>query len=98
MAGRHEGWLLILDNVTSPGDIAPLLTRLRSGRVVVTSRLCEGWHRLGAHVLDLDVPTENGARFRVLSELAQMPFLRDPDSAGAVSWPVRVGWVSRRGR
>jgi hypothetical protein len=54
----HDGWLLILDNVTNPSDVAPLLARTLTGRVLVTSRLGQGWHTLGAQVLRLDVLDE----------------------------------------
>ncbi|MEU6796436.1 FxSxx-COOH system tetratricopeptide repeat protein, partial [Nonomuraea wenchangensis] len=57
----HEGWLLVLDDVTDPADVAPLLGRTLAGRVLVTSRLGEGWHRLGARVLRLDVLEEGEA-------------------------------------
>ena len=57
----HEGWLLILDNVTFPSDVAPLLSLGMSGSVLVTSRLAEGWYQLGATVLRLDVLTEESA-------------------------------------
>ncbi|MER5421170.1 NB-ARC domain-containing protein [Streptosporangium roseum] len=57
----HSGWLLVLDDVTRPQDIAPLLGRVRSGRVVVTSRLRQGWQRIGARVLHLDVLSEDEA-------------------------------------
>ncbi len=57
----HGRWLLILDNVTDPATIAPLLDRASTGRVMVTSRLAEGWHRLGAKVIRLDVLSEEQA-------------------------------------
>ncbi|MFI6743794.1 FxSxx-COOH system tetratricopeptide repeat protein [Nonomuraea sp. NPDC050451] len=57
----HDGWLLVLDDVTDPADVAPLLGRTLSGRVLVTSRLGQGWHRLGAQVLQLDVLPESDA-------------------------------------
>ncbi|MFF0768532.1 tetratricopeptide repeat protein [Nonomuraea wenchangensis] len=57
----HEGWLLVLDDVTDPADVAPLLGRTLAGRVLVTSRLGQGWHRLGARVLRLDVLEEGEA-------------------------------------
>ncbi|MFF4617729.1 tetratricopeptide repeat protein [Nonomuraea jabiensis] len=57
----HDGWLLVLDDVTDPADVAPLLGRTMSGRMLVTSRLGEGWHRLDAHVLRLDVLGEREA-------------------------------------
>ncbi|SCL38413.1 Tetratricopeptide (TPR) repeat [Micromonospora pallida] len=39
----HDGWLLILDNVTDPGHITDLLGRLPQGRILVTSRRATGW-------------------------------------------------------
>jgi len=57
----HTGWLLVLDNVTGPQDVADLLARIPAGRILVTSRLAHGWHRLGAAVLRLDVLDEGDA-------------------------------------
>lgn len=53
----HRGWLLVLDNVTSPKDISPLLDRLRGGdgRFLATSRRANGWKQIGATPLRLDV-------------------------------------------
>ncbi|WP_461121124.1 tetratricopeptide repeat protein [Saccharothrix stipae] len=39
----HEGWLLVLDNLTGPADAAGLLERVRTGTVVITSRQAGGW-------------------------------------------------------
>lgn len=39
----HGGWLLILDNADTPGDIEPLLRRLTGGHVLVTTRVASGW-------------------------------------------------------
>ncbi|MDP4510289.1 tetratricopeptide repeat protein [Nonomuraea turcica] len=57
----HQGWLLVLDNVVDPADVRPLLERTLTGQVLVTSRLGEGWHRLDAQVLRLDVLDEREA-------------------------------------
>ncbi|MEO3859689.1 FxSxx-COOH system tetratricopeptide repeat protein [Acrocarpospora sp. B8E8] len=59
----HPGWLLIADNVTTPADADRLLARTLAGqgRVLVTSRLGQGWHRTGARLLRLDVLTEPDA-------------------------------------
>jgi len=53
----HDRWLLILDNVNSVNDIAPLLARLGGGggRFLATSRRATGWHRVGAAALRLGV-------------------------------------------
>ncbi|OZV81670.1 hypothetical protein CA850_10940 [Micromonospora echinospora] len=39
----HDGWLLILDDVTDPGHLTDLLARLPRGRIVLTSRHANGW-------------------------------------------------------
>ncbi|WP_127934129.1 hypothetical protein [Nonomuraea polychroma] len=52
---------MVLDDVVEPADVAPLLARMLTGQVLVTSRLREGWHRLGARVLPLDVLGEREA-------------------------------------
>ncbi|MFE6059479.1 tetratricopeptide repeat protein [Streptomyces sp. NPDC056431] len=44
----HDGWLLVLDNVTDPADVEGLLARAGGrGRVVVTSRTTDGWYGIG---------------------------------------------------
>ena len=43
----HSGWLVILDNVTDPADVAPLLARAPAGRYLITSRRASGWHATG---------------------------------------------------
>ncbi|MEV7567130.1 tetratricopeptide repeat protein [Streptomyces tanashiensis] len=50
----HDGWLLVLDNVTDPEDVAGLLARTGRGRVVLTSRTTDGWYGIG-RVLTLPV-------------------------------------------
>ncbi|MEU5215079.1 tetratricopeptide repeat protein [Streptomyces sp. NPDC020807] len=46
----HDDWLLILDNVSDPADLRPLLARGVRGRVLVTSRRATGWQDLGRTV------------------------------------------------
>ena len=50
----HTGWLVVLDNVTRPDDVRPLLGRATTGRFLLTSRQATGWHNL-ATPLHLDV-------------------------------------------
>ncbi|MBT2468712.1 tetratricopeptide repeat protein [Streptomyces sp. ISL-66] len=50
----HTGWLLVLDNVNDPADIAELLARSTAGRFLVTSRLATVWHD-ATTVIRLDV-------------------------------------------
>ncbi|MEV4364552.1 tetratricopeptide repeat protein, partial [Nonomuraea sp. NPDC049625] len=72
----HEGWLLVLDDVTDPADAAQLLGRTLAGRVLVTSRLATGWHRLDARVISLGVLSEGEA----LELLARISGRRPPGS------------------
>ena len=55
----HQGWLLVLDNVTDPADIAQLLARAPAGRYLITSRRATGWHATAVPVrLDVLDPAE----------------------------------------
>jgi tetratricopeptide (TPR) repeat protein len=55
----HQGWLIILDNVTDPADIAPLLGRTVGGNYLITSRRATGWHKVAASVrLDVLDPAD----------------------------------------
>ena len=51
----HDGWLLVLDNVSDPADIGPLLARAPDGRFLITTRLGAVAWRGMAKPLDLDV-------------------------------------------
>ncbi|MFD9032576.1 hypothetical protein ACFVZW_15700 [Streptomyces sp. NPDC059567] len=55
----HDGWLLVLDNVTEAADVESLLSRVarRRRRILITTRQAAGWHGL-AEVLALTVPDE----------------------------------------
>jgi tetratricopeptide (TPR) repeat protein len=47
----HQGWLLIMDNVTDPADVAPLLARIpAAGRYLITSRRATGWYGIAASI------------------------------------------------
>jgi tetratricopeptide (TPR) repeat protein len=46
----HDGWLLILDDVSDPGDVTALLARCRTGRFLITSRRATGWAGIAAPV------------------------------------------------
>ncbi|MCA2178467.1 tetratricopeptide repeat protein [Nonomuraea glycinis] len=97
----HDGWLLVLDNVVDPADVAPLLERTMAGQVLVTSRLSEGWHRLGAQrVLRLDVLGEREAIELLISIATHaLPAFLDhsgnvPDTLdGAVELVRELGWL-----
>ncbi|NUT26106.1 MAG: hypothetical protein HOV84_09335 [Streptomyces sp.] len=50
----QEGWLLVLDNVSDPADVRPLLARMTGGRFLITTRRASGWHGI-AEPLSIDV-------------------------------------------
>ncbi|MEV0767752.1 tetratricopeptide repeat protein, partial [Nocardia salmonicida] len=73
----HIGWLLILDNVDKPADIAAVLARARTGRILITGRLSVPW-QAGAEVISLDVLATDDAQ-RLLTELITTVGQRDLD-------------------
>ena len=55
----QQGWLVVLDNVTDPAEVAPLLARASAGRYLITSRRASGWHGMAAPIrLDVLDPAE----------------------------------------
>lgn len=54
----HTGWLLVLDNLTTPADAEQLLERVRTGTIVITSRQASGWRDVKAIHLDVLSPSE----------------------------------------
>ncbi|MFC9250057.1 tetratricopeptide repeat protein [Amycolatopsis thailandensis] len=62
----HHDWLLILDNLSEPADVAVLLGRVPGGHVLITSRRTTGWHAvatsLAVDVLEPDRAAEMLAR------------------------------------
>ena len=55
----RPGWLVILDNVSDPADVAPLLVRARGGQYLITSRRVSGWHDTAVPIhLDVMNPAE----------------------------------------
>ncbi len=57
----HAGWLVVLDNVTDPADVADLVAGAPTGRFLITSRLREGWHDIVPTLIELDVLSESEA-------------------------------------
>ncbi|MFG2903276.1 NB-ARC domain-containing protein [Streptomyces zaomyceticus] len=66
----HQGWLLVLDNVTDPAHVQPLLARVRSGRILITSRRASGWHDVAVPV-PLDTLTAEESHALLTRVLAQ---------------------------
>ena len=76
----HSGWLVILDNVTDPADVAPLLARAPAGRYLITSRRATGWHGTAVPVrLDVLDPAEAQA---LLAAILAPDRPRELDGAG----------------
>lgn len=65
----HDDWLLVLDNVSNPADLRPLLARVGGGRIVVTSRRSSGWQDIARTVvLDVLGPEESAELFTGVCE------------------------------
>ena len=85
----HRGWLLILDNVTDPADVAPLLGRAPAGRYLITSRRAAGWHATAVPVrLDVLDPAEAEA---LLSAILTQDRPREVD--GAAELCAELGYL-----
>jgi hypothetical protein len=75
----HDGWLLVLDDVSDPRDVRDLAARIKGGRLVVTSRRTTGWDGIAA-TMPLDVLAEDEAVALLRSIL---PATGLPDTGGA---------------
>jgi tetratricopeptide (TPR) repeat protein len=83
----HTDWLIVLDNVIDPADVAPVLARTAShGRFLITSRLATTWQHVTT-VLRLDVLAEDEA-LDLLTRTVAAPG-RDLD--GAADLCARLG-------
>ncbi|MER6348217.1 NB-ARC domain-containing protein [Streptomyces sp. NPDC001595] len=56
----HDNWVIVLDNVSDPADLKPLLAAAGNGRFLITSRRSSGWHGL-AETVALDVLAHDDA-------------------------------------
>jgi tetratricopeptide (TPR) repeat protein len=75
----HDGWLLILDNVNDPADIAALLARSENGRFLITSRLAGPW-RHATTVIRLDILNE-AESLELLTRIITAAGVQDLDGA-----------------
>jgi tetratricopeptide (TPR) repeat protein len=75
----HAGWLLILDNVNDPADVAGLFARPATGRFLITSRLAVPWHH-ATTVIRLDILDE-AESLELLTRSTTAAGLRDLDGA-----------------
>ncbi|GLY99232.1 tetratricopeptide repeat protein [Actinoplanes sp. NBRC 103695] len=82
---HHSGWLLVLDNVEDPNDIASLLSGVVGGHVLVTTRREVDWDMHGLTPIRLGVLSE--------AEAVQMMFerTRQRDDAAATAIASYLG-------
>ncbi|MEV6827581.1 FxSxx-COOH system tetratricopeptide repeat protein [Amycolatopsis sp. NPDC051102] len=85
----HEDWLLLLDNVTSPQDAAALLSRVRTGTVVITSRQRSGWRTVKTVPLDV-LTADEAVQLLIRIVRSEWP---DADLAGADRLCRELGWL-----
>jgi tetratricopeptide (TPR) repeat protein len=60
---RHDGWLLVIDDVDDPQAVADLLPRSGTGHVIITSRTGVGWERLSTWLPVEVLAADDAARF-----------------------------------
>ena len=87
----HPGWLVILDNVADPADVAPLLARTRAGRYLITSRRATGWHGTGVAPVRLDVLDPAEAQALLAAILA--PGRPQEEAHGAAELCAELGFL-----
>ncbi|MEU4769127.1 tetratricopeptide repeat protein [Actinosynnema sp. NPDC023794] len=86
----QDGWLLVLDNLTVPADVAGLLARVRTGTVLITSRRGGGWGGV-AEPVPLDVlPAEQAVELLNRIVRAEWP---EADLTGADRLCAELGWL-----
>jgi NB-ARC domain len=87
LAARSR-WLVILDNVSDPADVAPLLARTPASRYLITSRRASGWHSTAVPVrLDVLDPAEAQALLAAILAPAQ------PGEADAAALCAELGFL-----
>ncbi len=88
----HDGWLLILDNVTDPEDVQPLLAHADKGRILITSRRASGWHDT-AEPIHLDTLTPDEAHTLLTRILTGDATRAAADLDGAAELCAEVGYL-----
>jgi hypothetical protein len=83
----HQGWLLVLDNVTEPADVEALLGQLTGGHILVTTRRDTGWDQ-AADPVRLDVLDPGPATDLLTTRTGQH---KDASRAAAVSVAGELG-------
>ena len=79
----HEGWLLVLDNVSDPDDIHPLLAQLTSGHILITTRRDVGWDQV-ADPIRLDI-LDPGPAAELLVARSRQGDQGSEDAAGLIA-------------
>ncbi|WP_253890534.1 tetratricopeptide repeat protein [Actinokineospora diospyrosa] len=86
----HDGWLLVLDNLTGPAEVAELVARVRTGTIVITSRLGVGWQGVAATVAVDVLPAADAEELLARIVRDQWP---DADLSGAEALCAELGWL-----
>ncbi|NUT48176.1 MAG: tetratricopeptide repeat protein, partial [Saccharothrix sp.] len=85
----HDGWLVVLDDVTGPEDVRGLLDRVRTGTVLITSRRAGGWRGVRTVPLDVLPPRDSLA---LLDRLVRDEW-PDADLTGGERLCAELGWL-----
>jgi tetratricopeptide (TPR) repeat protein len=85
----HDRWLLILDNVSDPDDVEPLLGQLTGGHILVTTRRDTGWDQI-ADPIRLDVLDPGPAAELLTGRTGRRD---DTDRQAAASIAAELGYL-----
>ena len=85
----HDRWLLILDNVSDPNDVEPLLGQLTGGHILVTTRRDTGWDQI-ADQIRLDVLDPGPAAELLTTRTGRHD---DTDRQAAASIAAELGYL-----
>ena len=81
----HDDWLLIIDNVSDPQLIQPLLGQLHNGFIIITTRRDFGWEQLGVTTIHLGLLAP-GASTELIQQIT-----RQSDSKSATYLSEELG-------
>uniref|UniRef100_UPI0031DC10D1 FxSxx-COOH system tetratricopeptide repeat protein n=1 Tax=Saccharothrix mutabilis TaxID=33921 RepID=UPI0031DC10D1 len=87
--GSHDGWLLVLDNLTHLADASVLLDRVKNGTVLITSRTSGGWG--GATTVAVGVLPRAKA-LRLLTRVVREHWPK-PDLTDGKQLCAELGWL-----
>ncbi|CAL9464935.1 hypothetical protein SUDANB95_02700 [Actinosynnema sp. ALI-1.44] len=85
----HDGWLLVLDNLTHLADASVLLDRVKNGTILITSRSSGGWGGATSVVVDV---LPRAKALRLLTHVVREHWAK-PDLTDGKRLCAELGWL-----